>query len=95
MAAFLVGPSGREKQMMVGLYDVPVAFYHAVIDQDIHVIPPKGLEEEGCAWQLQRAMHGSRRASLLFQNYVMEVLASIGFVRLMVACPVFLAQVQG
>ena len=65
LAAVLVGPSGRKKMMMVGLYDVSVAFYHAMMDQDIHVIPPKGEEEEGWAWQLQRAMYGTRRASLL------------------------------
>ena len=34
-------------------------------------------------------MYGTRRASLLFQNYVMEILVGIGFVRLKVACQVF------
>ena len=53
------------------------------------MIPPRGEEEEGWAWQLQRAMYGTRRASLLFQNYVMEVLARMGFIRLKVACQVF------
>ncbi len=32
LAAVLVGPSGRKKMMMVGLYDVSVAFYHAMMD---------------------------------------------------------------
>ena len=70
------------------IYDVSMAFYHAVMDQDIHVIPPRGGEDEGWAWQLQRAMYGTRRASLLFPNYVMETLADMGFVRLKVACQV-------
>ena len=49
LAVVLVGPSGRKKMMVVGLYDVSVALYHAVMDQDIHVIPPRGEEEEGWA----------------------------------------------
>ena len=89
LAVVLVGPSGRKKMTTVGLYDVSVTFDHAVIVQDIHVIPPRGDEEERWAWQLQRARYGTRRASLLFLNYVTETLDSIGFIRLRVACLVF------
>ena len=47
---------------VVGLYDVSVAFDHATLDEEIYAIPPKGEEEEGFVWQLQRALYGTCRA---------------------------------
>jgi hypothetical protein len=40
------------------------------LDEQIHVVPPKGEEEDGWVWQLQKAPYGTRRASFLFQQFV-------------------------
>ena len=89
-AAVLVGPSGRKKTTTrVRLHDVSGTFYQAVIVQDIYATSPKGDEKERWARQLQRARHGTRRASFPFRNYVTETSESIGFILLRVACSVF------
>jgi hypothetical protein len=67
-----------------------VAFYHALLDEDIWVDPPAGEETEAdMVWQLLKALYGTRRAALLFQEYVISTLKSIGSVRIMVAAQVF------
>ena len=74
---------------LICLYDVSVAFYHATLDELLHIIPPRGEEEDGYVWQLRRALYGTRRASFLFQQYVMDTMQEAGFVRPGVACQVF------
>eukprot|EP00959_Pyramimonas_sp_CCMP1952_P321942 6736458-Pyramimonas_sp.AAC.1 len=73
----------------LALYDVPVAFFHAHIDEDIYVAPPKGEEPEGIVYQLKRALYGTRRASLLFQNLIVEVMEKGGFARIKVTVQVY------
>jgi hypothetical protein len=68
------------------LYDVSVALHHATLDELVHIIPPKGEEEDGYVRQLRWALYGSRRASFLFQPYVMDTMKEAGFVRHGVAC---------
>ena len=43
---------GPEARCLAG-WDYSVAFYHAPLDEDILVIPPKGLCPVGFAWQLR------------------------------------------
>ena len=53
---------------MMAIYDVSVAFYHALLDEDIWVDPPKSENEQpGVVWQLQKAFYGTRRAAFLLQ----------------------------
>ncbi|CAK0862147.1 unnamed protein product, partial [Prorocentrum cordatum] len=74
---------------MLALYDVSVAFVHAYIDEGIYVVPPKGEEPEGIVYQLKRALYGTRRASFLFLNLIMEGTEKGGFVRINVTVQVF------
>ncbi len=51
---------------VLGLYVIVTAFWRA--DSPVHEpirIPPRGEEAPGGAWQMQKAMYGTRRASLL------------------------------
>ena len=81
--------SRGQRRRLLGLHDISVAFYHATIDEDIYVIPPRGEDDEGWVWQLLRAMYGTRRASFLFQKLVIEKLLAAGFVRIIVATQLF------
>ena len=40
-------------------WDCSVTFHHALLDEDIVVIPPKVLCFAGFVWQLRRAMNGT------------------------------------
>ncbi len=72
------------------MYDVSVAFYHALLDEEIWVNPVKGEEADPEAvWQLRKALYGTRRAALLFQEYVISTMKSIGFTPVAVAAQVF------
>lgn len=62
----------------IGRWDISVAFFHAEIVDDLHVVPPPGLRKPGKIWQLSRAMYGTREASKLFQDEVKRVLAEKG-----------------
>lgn len=79
----------RQHACYLGVWDVSVAFFHAQMDERIVVIPPVGEEESGYCWELLRAMCGTRRASSLFENKVMEVLSGCGFVRLAITVQLF------
>ena len=55
---------------VLALYDISVAFWHALLPEDgpTAMYPPRGEEEAGYMWQMKRAMYGTRRASRLFQD---------------------------
>ena len=56
-----------------------VAFCHALLDEDVWVDPPRGEEDEhGVVWQSKKALYGTRRAVLLFQEYVTQAMVKIG-----------------
>ena len=56
------------------------AFYHALLDEDIWVDLPKGEEDEhGVVWQSKNALFRTRRAALLFQEYVVQAMVKIGW----------------
>ena len=46
--------------------------------------PPRGEEEAGYMWQMKLAMHGTRRASRLFQEHMKGVLKEAGYAALKV-----------
>ena len=51
---------------------------------------PKGEEDEhGVVWQLTKALCGTRRAALLFQEYVIQARVKIGFTVVRVAAQTF------
>ena len=67
---------GAEARCLAG-WDCSVAFHHAPLDEDIVVVPPKGLCPAGFVWQLRRTMNGTRKASLAFGGVVTEELVAV------------------
>ena len=65
---------GVEARCLAG-WDCSVAFHHAPLDEEIGVIPPKGLCR-GFVWQLRRTMNGTRKASLAFGNILTKELVA-------------------
>ena len=76
---------------MLALYDISVAFWHALLPEDepIAMYPPRGEEEEGYMWQVKQAMYGTRRASRLFQEHMTGVLKEAGYAALKVCHQVY------
>ena len=74
---------------LVGLWDVSNAFFHAYLDEEVYVVPPAGEDEPGVVWQLLKALYGTRKASKMFQELVIQVLTQQGFIRLQVTIMVF------
>ena len=62
---------------VLGLYDISVASWHALIphNEPIATCSPRGEEEAGSMWQVKRAIHG---ASRLFQEHMRWVLGEPG-----------------
>ena len=84
----------REQHTRVlALYDISVAFWHALLPEDepIAMYPPRGEEEEeaGYMWQMKRAMYGTRRASRLFQEHMKGVVKEAGYAALRVCQQVY------
>ena len=67
---------GAEARCLTG-WDCSVSFHHASLDEDIVVIPPKGLCPAGFVWQLRRAMNGTRKGSLAFGSVVTKELVAM------------------
>ena len=79
--------SGAGSNGLIGLYDTSVAFFHAVNDEGIYAEPPLGEEPEDIVYQAhEEPCYGTRRASFLFQNLVME---KSGFLRLQITVQLF------
>ena len=76
-------PSNEKGERLPGLWDVRSAFYHAEIDESVHVVPPRRKDEPGVVWQLKRAVYGASVASKSFQSLLIELLVGHGkFARL-------------
>ena len=65
-----MAPAGRRQ---ITLYEACVAFFHAVMDEWLCVVPPAGLRRPGRVWQLRKAVYGTRPASRLWQAFVSDV----------------------
>ena len=76
---------------LLALYDISVAFWHALLPEDepIAMYPPCGEEEAAYMWQMKRAMYGTRRASRLFQEHMKGVLTEAGHAALKVCHQVY------
>jgi hypothetical protein len=70
-AATLTTTAGQHCRCLA-VWDCSVAFYHAPLDEDIVALPPAGLCPPGFAWQLKRAMNGTRKASQAFGKVVKD-----------------------
>ena len=72
------------KTRYVGLWDISVAFFNPDVDELIYVDPPSDLCPKGFCWRLEKAMNGTRRASLLWGKLVCEVMVECGCIEVMV-----------
>lgn len=52
-----------ERRRVIGIWDVSVAFMHAVMTAKICIIPPNDLRRAGRKWRLRKAVNGTRAAS--------------------------------
>ena len=75
-AASLGHKVGPPEVWCLTAWDCSVAFYHAPLDEDIVVVPPKGLCLQGFVWQLRRSMNGTRKANFAFGSVVTEELVA-------------------
>ena len=60
-AASIKNVRGQHTRVLA-LYDISVAFWHALLPEDepIAMYPPRGEEEAGYMWQMKRAMYGDK-----------------------------------
>ncbi|OLP95903.1 Retrovirus-related Pol polyprotein from transposon TNT 1-94 [Symbiodinium microadriaticum] len=63
--------------------DVSTAFLHALLNDDVFVIPPgEFYPNGGVLWKLRRAMYGLKQSPKAWQLHFASVMADLGFQRL-------------
>ena len=56
------------------LWDVSVAFFHAAIEEEVFVRPPKNMRKDKTIWKILKATGGTQVASSRWQRLVRETL---------------------
>ena len=74
MRFILSRAASRALGRCLGLWDVSVAFFHAAIEEEVFVRPPKNMRKDKTIWRLLRAMYGTQVASSRWQRLVRETL---------------------
>ena len=64
--------------VVLSVWDIPMAFFHAVMDELVYVHPPRDLVPSGWCWKLRKSMYGTRRASRLWAGHVRRALEDDG-----------------
>ena len=64
--------------VVLSVWDISVAFFHAVMDELVYVHLPRNLVPPGWCWKLRKSMYGTRRASRLWADYVRRALEDDG-----------------
>ena len=63
--------------------DVSTAFLHALLEEVVHVIPPREYYPQGgVLWKLKRAMYGLKQSPKAWQLHFASVTSKLGFRRL-------------
>ena len=63
--------------------DVSTAFLHALLADEVFVIPPvEYYPNGGVLWKLRKAMYGLKQSPRMWQQHFASVAASLGFERL-------------
>eukprot|EP00959_Pyramimonas_sp_CCMP1952_P075261 1572716-Pyramimonas_sp.AAC.1 len=73
MAATKTNAKGQ-RDWLIGLHDIRVAFFHAAGSGRVVIIPPRGLAPPGVGWRALEAMHGTREASKCWGNEVTDTM---------------------
>ena len=74
MRFILSRAASRGHGRCLGLWDVSVAFFHATIDEEVFVRPPKNMRMDKTIWRLLRATYGAQVASSGWQRLVRQTL---------------------
>ena len=74
----LVVSLAATRRRRLAFFDVVAAFVHAVIDVLVILLLPGGLGA-GCTAVLHKALCGTRKASRLWQRFLRDVLAEVGW----------------
>ena len=66
----------------ISLADISTAFLHALLTEEVFVIPPVEYYPSGnCLWRLNRAMYGLKQSPQLWQSHFASVMKKLGFRR--------------
>ena len=64
----------------ISLADISTAFLHALLTEEVFVIPPVEYYPSGnCLWRLNRAMYGLKQSPQLWQSHFASVMKKLGF----------------
>ena len=63
--------------------DIKSAFFHADLVEEIWIVPPPGIRQDGKILRLDKALHGLKQAPLAWFEKLSEALAEIGFISLL------------
>ena len=74
MRFILSRAASRGHGRCLGLWDVSVAFFHAAIEEEVFVRPPKNMRRDKTIWRLLKDMYGTQVASSRWQRLVRETL---------------------
>ena len=87
--AVAIAPIFCGSAVVLSGWDISVAFFHAVMDELVYVLPPRDMVPPGWCWKLRKSMYGTRRASRLWAGCVRRVMEDDGSVTIAVFSMVF------
>ena len=76
--AVSIAPIFCGSAVVLSVWDISVAFFHAVMDELVYVHPPRDMVPPGWCWKLRKSMYGTRRASRLWPDYVRRLMEDDG-----------------
>ena len=71
----------RGRPRKIGIYDITAAFIHALIDELMVILPPKGIVQDDEGLLLLKALYGTRKASKLWQQLYTKIFGDHGWRR--------------
>jgi hypothetical protein len=71
--------AGGEHFSHIGVWDVRKAYFNAPLDELFYLHPGAELCPKGYCWRLKKALYGTRKASTLWQQTVIDVLVEGGW----------------
>ena len=74
MRSILSRAASRGHGRCLGLWDVSVVFFHATIEEEVFVRPPKNMRKDKTIWKHLKAMYGTQVATSRWQRLVRETL---------------------
>ena len=92
--AVSIAPIFCGSAVVLSVWDISVAFFHAVMDELVYVHPPRDMVPPGWSWNLRKSMYGTRRATRLWADYVRCVMEDDGFQTIAVFSIVFVNRIK-